>query len=139
MSDLSVTAANVARVTSGSNQTQVKTGTAGGTITAGQVLYANTSGNLVAAQADAASTDEVAGIALHGASSGQPIAYAIGGDLNPGATVVVGMVYALSAAAAGGIAPYADLTSGQYVSFLGVGITASNLRLGIINSGIAKP
>lgn len=139
MADISVTAANVQIVTSGTHPTQIKTGTAGGTITAGQPLYLNTSDQLVAARADAASTDEVVGIALNGGSAGQKIHYAVGGDITIGATVVLGMAYYLSAGAAGGIAPHADLTTGNYVSFLGIAITTAIIRLAIMNAGVAKP
>lgn len=135
MADITVTPANVQPTTT----TLYRTMTAGGTITAGMVLYENSSGNAVAAQANSATTDDIVGVALGGASSGQKVTVAIGGDINPGGTAVVGMVYCLSAGAAGGIAPYADLVSTNYVSFLGVGTTASNIKLGILNGGIAKP
>lgn len=135
MADITVTPANVQPATT----TLFKTLTAGGTITAGQVVYENASGQAVAAQANSANTDDILGVALGGASSGQKVTVAIGGDINPGGTVVVGMAYCLSAAAAGGIAPYADLVSTNFVSFLGIGTTASNIKLGILNSGVQKP
>jgi hypothetical protein len=50
----------------------------------------------------------------------------------------VGQVYVASTNA-GGIAPYADLGSGDYVTILGVATTATNLKLSINQSGIAKP
>lgn len=136
MADLSVTAASV--VTSSGNALD---GTAGATITAGQVLYVDTadSNKLKLAQADGTALQAtVAGIALHGAASGQPIRYQATGTINVGATLTVGQVYVVSATA-GSIAPYSDLTSSDYVSVLGVATTAAILSMQIQNSGVEKP
>ena len=128
MVDYSVTAAAV-RI--GANAT-IQRGTAGGTITAGQAVRvgANT---LVAAQADsAANSANFAGIALNGASSGQPVNYVDvtrGGEYVAGATGVVGDVVVVSAANAGGIAPIADLASTNAVVIVGVFVTTDTIRL----------
>ncbi|RMG90115.1 MAG: hypothetical protein D6706_20155 [Chloroflexi bacterium] len=138
MADLVITAANVLASSSAS----VASGIAGATITAGQPLYKDSADAyaLKPAQADAATTDEVVGVALHGAADGQPIQYVVSDSaLNLGATLVAGQVYVLSAASAGGVAPISDLTSGNYVSVLGVATTTSTLKLHVINSGVAKP
>lgn len=140
MADVSQTPANVQPVLTGSNPTQIKEGYSASAILAGNWLYLNTSGLLAPAQANAVATAELVGMALTSApGANQPVKYACGGDVNPGGTVVVGMSYALSAAAAGAFAPYADLASTNRVSMIGVGITPSNLRINILNSGIAKP
>jgi len=52
--------------------------------------------------------------------------------------MTVGEVYVVSATA-GGIAPVGDLTTGNYVTVLGVATTTSNLQLGTIYSATAKP
>lgn len=137
MADLTVTAANVV---SGAGAA-TRSGVAGATITAGQPLYQDGADafSLKPAQADATDSDIVVGIALHGAADGQPITYQTGGVINLGATLTVGEVYVLSAAAAGGIAPVGDLTSGNFVSVIGVATTAALLQMGIINSGVAVP
>lgn len=135
MADLSITAANVKQ---GANASR-GTGTAGATITAGQAVRRNAAGLVVLAQADEAATADADGIALNGAANGQPVAYHTGGGINMGATLVVGMVYAVSAAAAGGIAPITDLTAGDFVTVLGVATAADNLQCSIINSGAEKP
>lgn len=116
-------------------------GTAGGTLTAGMPLYEDTAdGNkLKAARANAATTAIVKGIALNNASSGQPITYQSGGEINLGATLVVGEVYCLSDLVAGQIVPYIDLGTLDYVIPLGVAKTASNFLLNVTNSGTAKP
>lgn len=133
MADISVTAGNVAEYANG----QTAWGTAGETITAGQTLYLNsTTGKLMKADADTAAESVCKGIALNGGSLNQPIKYIYGGEYTAGGTVAVGTVYVVSATA-GGIAPLADLTSGDYVSILGVASTAARIKLNIFNSGIA--
>jgi len=135
--DLSITAASVLP----STNAVVKTGTAGGTITAGQTLYADASdgGDLKLADADASAlTAVVVGIALHGASDGQPLSFLASGDITIGATVVVGEIYVLSGTA-GGIAPEADLATADWVSVLGVGITTGKIRIQRANSGVQIP
>lgn len=137
MADLTITAANVVAAA----DAKIGRGTAGAAITAGQSLYLDSADGrmkLADANSGTAAARSCAGIALHAASSGQPIAYAYEGDVNPGATLTVGEIYVLSATA-GGIAPEGDLTTGHYVGILGVATTASNLRLRINNSGVAVP
>lgn len=136
--DISVTAGNVVAYTSPTPS--YTDGNAGETITAGQVVYLKTSDNeFYKADCDAtAATAVVHGIALNGASDGQPIRIQKSGDINPGGTVVVGKIYVLSGTA-GGIAPVDDLAQGDRVSILGVGVTSSKITLKITNSGVQVP
>ena len=85
-----------------------------------------------------ATTAALAGIALNGGANGQPVKVAVGGSLNPGFTVGVGSIYVQSATP-GGIAPVADLTTGMYSTIVGMGLTASSLKLLCQNSGVAVP
>lgn len=133
MADLSITAANVVKY---SNAT-TRTGTAGAAITAGDVLYLDTTMKL--AQADTATKAAAVGIALNDAASGQPVVYLVSGGINPGATVAIGTVYVVSDNAAGAIAPVADLASEDYVTILGVGTTTSRIEVNINVSGVAIP
>lgn len=111
--DLSVTAASVVP----GARAQKEIGTAGATITAGQLLYYDsTAGTYKLADANAsATTANVVGIAATGASSGQPIVVITADDdLTVGATLsMTAPVYCCSGTA-GGIAPSADLTTGWY-------------------------
>lgn len=133
MADITVTAGNVAA----STNAVVETGTWGETVTAGQAVYLKASDSRWwKAQADSADEDAVYGIALNGGTAGQPGSVQVRGNITIGATVVVGTVYVLSAAAAGGIAPEADLTTGNYVSIIGVAITAAIIQMSIVNTGI---
>ena len=90
-------------------------GTAGATITAGQAVTLNAAGKYVLADADDAALYQVEGIAAHGASSGQPLAIVVeDDDLTLGATLsMVAPIYVLSSTA-GGIAPTADISTGEY-------------------------
>lgn len=118
MADLSQTPANVALV-SGSTRTR----TAGGTITAGMPVYsdATDSGKIKPADADAEASAAVVGIALNAAGDGQPVTYALPGSvINWGATLTKNTYYVVSTTA-GGVAPSADLASGDYISLCCVG------------------
>jgi hypothetical protein len=136
VADVSVTAASVVKTAS----TAIRAGIAGATITAGQPIYLDSTASNKAkpADADALATAAVVGIALNSASDGQPIDYATAGNVTYNSAFTVGQVYVASTNA-GGIAPYADLGSGDYVTILGVATTATNLKLSINQSGIAKP
>jgi hypothetical protein len=134
MADITITAANVL-LTSGRSDT----GTAGATITAGQPIYldASDSNKAKLAQCDgtAAEVDAV-GIALHAATTGQPIRWAVSGStINIGATTAKNLAYVVSATA-GGVAPSTDLDSGKRITWLGYATGTSGVMvLNISNHG----
>lgn len=136
MADLSITAANVLKGTN----SQVAQGTAGATITAGQPLYADSTDSfkLKLAIATSAAASKVVGISLHAALDEQPIQYLVSGQYTVGATVVVGLIYALSATS-GQICPNADLASTNFPSVLGIAISATVMDVLIHNGQVAKP
>lgn len=136
MADITQTAANVLINTA---YPYVKReGTAGATIVAGDVLYQDASdGNsLKPASHGTAAAARAVGIALVGASDGQVCVYLESGHINPGGTAVVGEVYCVSTNA-GKFAPNSDIGIGDFVTVIGVGITASDILINIIVSGIA--
>ena len=138
MANLSITAANVSAA---DGEVSKQEWTAGATITAGQVVYLDSTASNVAklAQSDGTSAEaEIQGIAMNGASSGQPVIIATSGDIDLGATLTVGTIYVLSQTA-GGICPAADLTTGDYVSVIGVATAADNLEIALTNSGVEVP
>lgn len=143
MADLTITAANVLRAVAqnGLPGTSTEHGRLGATCTAGQAVYRDSTDNydFKLADANTAAPSEAYGILLNGGADGQPAEIVRGGLYAPGGTVVVGMVYAVSAAAPGGIAPYGDLATGDYVTILGVGYTAALILVDIIVSKVAKP
>lgn len=140
MADLTITAANVLPSTGANINTNR---TAGETITAGMAVYLTTDNTWKKAQHDGTQAEaggsgpgsDNVGIALNGASSGQPLHVLTSGDCTIGATVTVGERYFLSATA-GGICPTADVASTDYVTFLGLGITAAVIRFKPLISGI---
>ncbi|MAZ17888.1 MAG: hypothetical protein CL535_16355 [Ahrensia sp.] len=138
MVDLVITAANVA---AGANAT-TRHGTAGETITAGQAVYLDqaSTGEWLLADSDGASAavrgGELVGIALNGASDGQPIKVQLDGDITIGATLTAGTTYYLSDAP-GGICPIADLATGDYYVIVGIATSTSVLKLGFQYSGVA--
>ncbi len=138
MADVAITAANVAL--SGAGQSVDRTRNAGATITAGQLMYVDSSGLWQLAKANgAAALRQVTGIALNNASSGQPMAALLSGVYTVGGTVTVGGVYVLSGANAGGLAPVADLVTGWYTNIVGVGTTATPLQVIFNYPGVAVP
>lgn len=138
MANLSVTAANVSYVVGEITKEEL---VAGATITAGQAIYKDAAASNVAklAQSDGTTAEAaVYGIALCSASTGQPVVVAKTGDFDIGGTLTVGTIYVLSQTA-GAICPVADLTTGDYVSIIGVGTAADNLELHLVNSAVEVP
>ena len=135
MADLTITVADVKKTDS----TSIAEGIAGATITAGQPVYKDStaSNKLKPADADVLATAAAVGIALHGASADQPLKYATSGNLTLSAVMTAGAVYVVSTNA-GGIAPVADLGSGDYVTLLGIATSTTNLKLSISVSATAK-
>jgi hypothetical protein len=136
MADLSVTAGNVRK---GDDAYPLK-GTAGATITAGMPVYLDAvTGKLKPCIKTGLAESSAIGIALHGASDGQPLQYvAEDAEFTVGATLTVGTIYTVGAAA-GGIAPTGDLAATNYVTVLGVAVSASKLKLKPIVSGVVVP
>jgi hypothetical protein len=133
MADVTITAASVLQVNGIADQYL-----AGETLTQGQPFYVLAADNK-AYKADnnaAAAAAAVKGIALNCASAGQPVRGQRNGQITIGGTLVKGTIYVLSATA-GGIAPAADLASGNRVSILGVASSTTVLDLSLVNTGIA--
>lgn len=133
MVDLVITPANVLEGTSARKQSK----TAGANITQGDSVYVDSVDQLQAALkgVDAASAAAV-GIALNSAESGQPCTFQSGGDIDVGATLAVGETYVVGAAA-GGIAPVADVISTEFSTILGIATAAGVLKMGVLQSGVA--
>ncbi|MGE0845835.1 MAG: hypothetical protein AB7L41_06165 [Flavobacteriaceae bacterium] len=135
MTDISITAANVVK---GANAV-TESGIAGATITAGQAVYLDsaTGKYKLADSNDAtAAVRQPRGIALNGASDGQPLTIQKSGDITIGATLTAGVAYYLSDTA-GGICPVADVGSGEYACIIGIAESTSVLHIAISYSGVA--
>lgn len=135
MADLIITAANVA---AGSGAKKV-TGTAGATITAGQVVYLDSADDkykLADNNSATAAVRSPAGIALHGSLNGQPLTILSKGPITIGATMTAGVAYYLSDTP-GGICPVADLLTGEYPVVLGMATSATVLEVDMQEAGVA--
>jgi hypothetical protein len=135
MADLSITAGNVVRGAG----SQFETGTSGATITAGQVVYRDaTDGKYKLADCDSATAAvrSPRGIALNGASNNQPLSILLGGNVTIGATLTAGTTYYLSPTP-GGIAPLADLSTGDYPVVVGLATSAAILKVDFVEAGVA--
>lgn len=135
MSDLSITAANVLAGTAA----RKVNGTAGATITAGKVLYedpADKKLKLADCDSATAAARSPIGIALHGASNGQPLTYLSEGPVTIGATLTAGTTYYLSQTA-GGICPLADLATGAYPVIIGIATSTTVLEVALLEAGLA--
>lgn len=130
MADLSITAANV--VGQGADR---ETLMAGGTITAGMAVRKDASNEIIAATNTSAANANVYGIALNGASDGQPVEVQKSGNIDLGAALAVGKIYVLSAS--GAISPVDDVDTADFVTVIGVASAADNLIMGIVKGGVA--
>lgn len=135
MADLTITAANVI---AGSGSRTIE-GTAGATITAGQMVYYDSAtANYKLADCDSATAAarSPAGIALHAAATGQPLDILTRGPITIGATMTAGVAYYLSGNA-GGICPVADLGAGDYPTIIGIATSTTVLDVLLHESGVA--
>jgi hypothetical protein len=137
MSAISVTPASVLK---GSGATVVN-GLAGATITAGQSVYFDSATAKYKLAQDDGTAEEAGasgvGIALNGASDGQPLSVQTQGPITIGGTVAVGESYYLGDAA-GAVVPYGDLGSTDKITYLGVGTSATVIALQPHVTGAAK-
>lgn len=135
MADLSITVANI--IAQAGAITDV--GAFGATVTAGQILYKDTSDaslKLADNNSATAAARSPVGMALNGGAAGQPCKYLKEGDVAMGAILTPGTVYYLSDTP-GGICPVADLASGEYPTVIGIARSSSVLRVKFIESGVA--
>lgn len=133
MADLTVVAANVKP----GSDAVTKTGVAGEAISAGESIFKATDGELELCEKDQAAADAAAvGIALNDAAPLQPITYIITGTIDMGAILAIGETYIVGAGP-GGIAPEADAVATDFVTILGVAISVNDLKIGILQSGVA--
>lgn len=137
MADISFTATAI----KATSTTLLVYGKAGETVTAGMALYLKTTDNeyYKADCTTSATTAAVVGIAMNGASNGQEVTIATGGNITcDGLSLSVATadpVIVLSEA--GGVCPSSDLAASDYITLIGVPTSATNLRLAIKASGVA--
>lgn len=135
MSDLSITATAVTTTSTTTLSTQYKAGEA---MTAGMMCYLKTSDSKLY-KANSSDTTKYAwfGMVLNQAVAADQVALvATAGDITMGSILTAGEFYFVSGTG-GGLQPYADLGSGEYIALAGYATTASNLKLSKILTGVA--
>ncbi|MDA9499279.1 hypothetical protein [Bradyrhizobium sp. CCBAU 11357] len=135
MVDLVITASAVLANTGA----RTEQGAAGEAITAGQLVYRDaTSGQYFKSDSNAptAAARVVRGVALNGASAGQPLQIARpGSDITMNAVFTAGVTYYLSDTP-GGICPLADVGTGEYFTPIGVAKSTTVLAFNPTMSGV---
>jgi len=109
------------------------------TITAGQTGYLDTADGkwkLADNNSATAAVRTPGGIALNGASNGQPLAVLTQGPITIGAALTAGVAYYLSDTP-GGICPVADLGAGEYPTVIGIASSTTVLKVSINSAGVA--
>lgn len=133
MTDISITAANVIPGAGAQTRDTIS----GATIAAGKVVSVDTAtGKYVLCDTDhaTAALRIAKGIALNGASDGQPMKVQTEGLITIGGTMTAGVAYYASNTA-GGICPVADVATERSV-LLGIATSATVLDLDIQDSGV---
>lgn len=129
MADLVLAASDII---AGPNSAQ-EHGMAGETITAGKAVYKSATTKkwmLADSNSATAAARQAGGIALNGASDGQPITVHKSGDLTVGAVLTAGQAIYLSDTA-GGLCPLADVGAGEYVCLIGLAKSTAVLAVDI--------
>lgn len=135
MANLTQTAANVG-IGSDTEFIRVQVGEA---VTQGQPGYRGASNKWYQTDANLSAAAAAAeGIFMTPAATDGYAVLAVGGDVNLGATLTVGETYAVSRTK-GAICPIGDLTTGDYVTHLGVAKSTSLIVLNLQVSGVPKP
>lgn len=123
MAALSITAANV----SPGSGARLTSGTAGETGSAGDAVYLDASTNRwkLAKNNGTAAQANCKGVAVNSFADGQPVSVATG-LVDIGEVATKGILYVVGTTA-GDIEPSTDLTSGERVTYIGVGTAEGNL------------
>ena len=136
MADVTIPKANVESV---GNPT-LQDVTCGAAVIAGRFVYEDAaSGKVNYATSLSAATAAVTGMLVNsGERDGAPATIQKDGDVAVGAILTTGELYVL-ADNAGKLMPASDLVTNDFVTFVGLAISTSTLRLGITQSGIQVP
>jgi hypothetical protein len=135
--DLAIVASQVIPVAGSQTRTQ----NAAVAITAGKVVYLNSSNLWALAQCDGTDAEVAAvGFAVNDAAVGQPCTVVTGGllILGSGAAPVAAQIYCVSATP-GGACPYADLVSTNKLFIVAIGKTLNQITVIPYNGLVAKP
>lgn len=135
MADLTMTPANVVPQ-AGAN---IQRATAGEAIDAGEIIYLDSTDNNEAKLADTSTQAKAAavGIAVNSAAEGQPVDYVSSGNVALGSILTASVGYAV-ADTAGGLRPFADNGTGDWITQIGIAKSATILTVNIVQTGAQK-
>jgi hypothetical protein len=132
MPDLTITSISLT-----SSRARGTTAQAGSAIAVGELVYLDSAtGKYELADASAAATADLAGIALTAAAADEYFVYLANESIDLGAILTAGEFYYLSATS-GKVCPHDDLVSTNIVSAIGYATSTSELKLNIVNTGVA--
>ena len=135
MADLSITTGNVELLPSGNRS--IRPVQFGETVAIGEVVYSHTDGKFYRTDNnDTAAKSIAAGITLLGGATNGWGIIVTEGSMDLGATLTVGEIYVVSSNL-GKICPESDISSGKYVTVLGVATATDAFLVTIIPSGVA--
>lgn len=118
------------------SDTSLSKKTAGATLTVGMSVYKDSNGLYLPAQSNIVGTSRGEGIVFSAAETGESFTMARGGGLDLGVALQMGMIYCVSAANAGGIAPFTDLVTGNILAILGYAVTADLFQFLVVPTTI---
>ncbi len=113
-------------------------GIAAAALAPGDSIFITATGTIDLAEKDQTIVEAACrGVAISTAAIGQPVSYLIGGSVRMGGgTVVAGIVYCVGNAP-GGIAPQVDVIATEFLTVIGIAVDTAELKLGILQSGVA--
>ena len=133
MADYTISSIEVASSRSRATNVQAKVA-----ITAGEAVYLDSAtGKYDLADASAAATATVAGLAVTDAAIDGYFLYVAAEEVDLGAILTPGDFVYLSATA-GKLCPFADLVSTNVVTQIGHATTTSNLKINLVNTEVVK-
>lgn len=137
--EISITAANVQPSGGGLNTSTVTPIVFGATVTEMMPLYLAADGNYELGNCGAAATSQIAGVSLSAGGDGDSGLMAkTGAVVVSGATLTAGETYFLSDTN-GKITPASNLSSGDYLTMIGIALTTSLMLIYIVNTGEQLP
>jgi hypothetical protein len=116
----------------------VETRTLAADIAAGKTVALDANGALVLADASTSDLSKVYGVVVTGGVTGEVAVVITGGKYTTGATMTPGVTYVQSATA-GGLAPAADLSSGDYLVNVITAVTTTTAYVNIFRTGETIP
>lgn len=116
-------------------------GFGGAVLLQGQILYKHpTTQKFLLARADDPITTVIAGMARNGVGAdNSPVDVLNGGLITGLSGLVQGEIYCLAPGTAGALIAFSELVTGNQISIFGYGVSATSLRIAIVNTGLVKP